>query len=378
MSTTRPDRRWSWRIGRIAGIDLYVHATFPLLFLWIALSAVGRASVVTTLATLGLTLAVFVIVVLHECGHAFAARRYGIRTRDITLLPIGGIARLERMPRDPRQELQVALAGPTVNILLAAILYALLAAIGPANVRPALEAAATSVTLTSVIAQLLAINVWLAVFNLIPAFPMDGGRVLRALIVMRTNDYVKATVRAARVGRVFALAFALIGIFWLESPMLAFIALFVWIAATGEALAVQTAAALEHVSLSGVMATDFKTLAPNDTLLRAAELTLNGFQHDFPVVENGALVGMLSQRALLRALAQQGSDTPVQDVMQRDVPTASVDDQAQSALERLGHTRSAALPVLNGRDLVGVLTAENLSEFLSLRAAVAGNGQLRK
>ena len=377
MSTTRSTRSWSWRIGRIAGIDLYIHATFPLLLLWIALGALGRASLRTVLATGALTLVVFVIVVLHECGHALMARRYGIRTRDITLLPIGGIARLERMPREPRQELLVALAGPAVNIALAALLYAGLAASGPANVRLALEAAATDVTLTSVTAQLIAINVWLAIFNLIPAFPMDGGRVLRALIVMRRHEYVKATVTAARVGRVFALLFALMGIFWLESPTLAIIALFVWIAATSEALAVQTAAALEHVSLSGIMITDFRTLAPNDTLMRAAELTLDGFQHDFPVVENGTLVGMLTQRGLLRALAQVGSKARVGDVMQRDTPTASVDDEAQSAVERLVTLRTASLPVLNGRDLVGVLTSENLSEFLSLRAAAASNGQAR-
>jgi Zn-dependent protease/CBS domain-containing protein len=378
MSTPRSTRRWSWRIGRIVGIDLYVHATFPLLFLWIAFTALARANLRTTVATLALTLAVFVIVILHECGHALVARRYGIRTKDITLLPIGGIARLERMPGEPRQELHIALAGPTVNILLAAILYALLTAVGPASLRLALEGAATAISLTSLMAQLIAINLWLALFNLIPAFPMDGGRVLRALMVMRTHDYVKATVRAARIGRVFALFFALVGTLWLESPTLAIIALFVWIAATGEALAVQTAAALEHVSLSGVMVTEFKTLTPNDTLMRAAELTLDGFQHDFPVVENGTLVGMLTQRGLLRALAQQGSQARVGDVMERDVPTASIDDRAQVVLERMGTARDASLPVMNGRDLVGVLTAENLSEFLSLRAAVAGTGHLRE
>lgn len=378
MSTTRSTRRWSWRIGRIIGIDLYVHATFPLLFLWIALSGLGRANARTVVATLLLTLAVFVIVVLHECGHALMARRYGIRTRDITLLPIGGIARLERMPRDARQELLVALAGPAVNLLLAALFYAALAVAGPANVRVALEAGAISMTLTSVLAQLVGINVSLALFNLVPAFPMDGGRVLRALMVMRTHDYVKATVSAARVGRVFGLIFALMGIFWLESPTLALIALFVWIAATSEAVAVQTAAALDHVSLSGIMITDFRTLAPNDTLMTAAELTLDGFQHDFPVVENGTLAGMLTQRGLIRALAQQGGHARVGDVMQRNISTASVDDTAQSAVERLVSERTTSLPVMNGRDLVGVLTTENLSEFLSLRAAASGGGPPRQ
>lgn len=364
----RRTMKWSWRIGRIAGVDLHVHVTFPLLFVWIALSGIGGgANVRTVLATLVLTLAVFVIVVLHEFGHALTARRFGIRTRDITLLPIGGVARLDRMPREPRQELLVALAGPAVNVLLAAVFYGILAATGVTALLPELEKSSTAVTLTSALAQLVAINIWLAAFNLIPAFPMDGGRVLRAVLAMRSHDYVKATATAARVGRVFALLFALVGIFFLESPTLALIALFVWIAASSEALAVRTSAALEHVPVSGVMITDFRTLTPNDTLMRAAELTLDGFQHDFPVVEDHTLVGMLTQRSLLRGLAQRGSKASVGESMQREYPTASVDDQVESALQQLTH--GATLPVMNGRDLVGVVTAENVSEFLSLRAA---------
>jgi Zn-dependent protease len=370
VATEQKSTRWSWRIGRIVGIDVYIHATFPLLLVWIVLSGIGRgANARSLITTLALTLAVFVVVVLHECGHALTARRYGIRTRDITLLPIGGIARLERMPRAPRQEVLVALAGPAVNLLLAALLYGVLALAGATAILPALERATAAATLTSVLAQLIAINLWLAAFNLLPAFPMDGGRVLRALIAMRTHDYVKATATAARIGRGFALLFALFGIFWLESPTLALVALFVWIAATGEALAVRTSAALEHVPLSGVMVTDFRTLAPHDTLRRAAELTIDGFQHDFPVVDDGALVGMLTQRALLRALAERGSAATVAEVMERDCPTASVDDPAETALERLRATRGTTLPVLRDQALVGVLTAENVSEFLSLRAA---------
>jgi Zn-dependent protease/CBS domain-containing protein len=329
----------------------------------------------TVTATLLLMLAVFGIVILHECGHALTARRYGIHTRDITLLPIGGIARLERMPREPKEELLVALAGPAVNVVLAAVLYGAMALTGARGVRLALEQAAAGPGLTSALAQLIAINVWLAAFNLLPAFPMDGGRVLRALIAMRSHDYVRATMTAARVGRAFAFLFALIGIFWLQSPTLALVALFVWIAATGEALAVQTSAALEHVPLSGVMVTDFRTLAPNDTLEHAAELTIDGFQQDFPVVDRGALVGMLTQRALLRGLAQHGSGAIVAEAMQRDFPTASVDDPPESALERLRGAQGGTMPVLRGQELVGVLTSDNVSEFMSLRAATSDNGR---
>lgn len=370
---TASSPKWSWRIARIAGIDLYIHATFPLLFAWVALNAHGRgATVQTVLAILVLTLAVFVIVVLHECGHAFTARRFGIRTRDITLLPIGGIARLERMPRAPTQELLIALAGPAVNVVLAVVLYAGLTLAGDTTMNAELSRSATSLTLTSALAQLVAINVTLAAFNLIPAFPMDGGRVLRAILAMRSHDYAKATATAARVGRGFALVFAVVGIFLLDSPTLALVAVFVWIAATSEAISVRTSAALAHVPLSAVMITDFRTLEPNDALSLAADLTIDGFQEDFPVTDHGALVGMLTRRDLLRGLAAQGRDATVGDAMRREFPTAAIDDRADSALERLAGAHGAAVPVLRGQELVGVLTVGNVSEFLSLRAATAG------
>lgn len=347
--------------------------TFPLLFAWIALNGFGRgATARTVLFTLALTLAVFVIVVLHEGAHALTARRFGIRTRDITLLPIGGIARLERMPREPREELLITVAGPAVNVALAALLYGLLVVGGVSDIRPELEKAATAVTLTSAMAQLIAINVWLAVFNLLPAFPMDGGRALRAILVIRTRDYTRATVKAARVGRVFALIFALVGIFALASPMLAIIAVFIWIAGTSEALSVQTSALLEHVPVESVMITDFRTLSPTDTLERAAELMIEGFQQDFPVTVRDRLVGLLTRRDLLKGLAQAGASSTVGDAMQHHFSTASVNERADAAFERLSSMRGTAMPVVRGDELVGVLTAENVSEFLSLRAATDG------
>ena len=190
--------KWSWHVGRIAGIDIRVHATFPLLFAWIALSAVrSGATPASVLGTVALILTVFTLVVLHEYAHALVARRFGVHTRDITLLPIGGIARLERMPREPRQELLIALAGPAVNVLLAVILYAALALSGDLARLRELDAAGTAtMTSATALAQLFAINVSLAVFNLLPAFPLDGGRVLRALLAMRGGDYTKEIGRA--------------------------------------------------------------------------------------------------------------------------------------------------------------------------------------
>src|SRR5687768_3899104 len=292
--------KWSWRVGSISGIALYLHATFLLLLAWVGVGEYQRSgSVSSAAAGLAFVVAVFFTVILHELGHALTARRYGIATRDITLLPIGGVARLERMPREPRQELLVALAGPAVNVALAAVLYLALIAIRGAGA-PTADALTLddSVGGGSLLARLIAVNVWLALFNLIPAFPMDGGRVLRALLAMRSRNYARATETAARVGRFFALLFGLIGLFVVGNPFLVFIALFVWLGAAAEAAAVQTSAMLDGVPLSQVMITDVRTLAPDEPLRRAMELTLSGSQQDFPVVEHGAVVGLLTRQQL--------------------------------------------------------------------------------
>ena len=310
--------RWSWRIGRIAGIGVYVHATFLLLLAWVVLIGYrAGGTIASALPGLALILTVFGIVVLHELGHALAARRYGIATRDITLLPIGGVARLERMPRDPRQELVVALAGPAVNVALA------LALLVPLFLLEGRDAALRAVLPTgrmldgSLLATLVGMNVWLALFNLLPAFPMDGGRVLRAVLAMRSGDHARATATAARVGRLFALVFGLGGLFVWDNPFLVFIAVFVWLGAAGEAAAERTATTLEGITLAQVMVTDVRTLAPGDPLARGVELTLAGFQQDFPVLEQGALVGLLTRQDLLRGLQQHGPQATVDAAMRR-------------------------------------------------------------
>src|SRR5581483_5320297 len=214
---------WSWKLGRIAGIDVYVHATFALLLLWVGfVNYAPRQSLADALAGLAFILCLFAVVVLHELGHALTARRYGIKTRDITLLPIGGVARLERMPSDPTQELLVALAGPAVNVVLAGLLFAVLAARGWAVGSVEQLAAELSTFGGNLLLQLFVANVFLALFNLLPAFPMDGGRVLRALLAMRM-DYVKATRIAAGVGQMMAVLFGIVGL--LGNPFLLIIAL---------------------------------------------------------------------------------------------------------------------------------------------------------
>lgn len=370
--------RWSLPIGRLAGIPLRVHLTFPLLLAWIALAqwrldGDPRGAVSLVL----LVLLVFAIVVLHELGHAVAARRYGVRTRDITLLPIGGVARLERIPKEPRQELVIALAGPAVNVALALLIGGLVWAtggLGDITDLGGLVAPDPSYDLRRLALRLVGINVWLVLFNMLPAFPMDGGRVLRAALAMRYADHTRATEAAARVGRFFAVLFGLAGVFVINSPLLVIIAVFVWLSGTAEAMQVRTQAALDGVTLRNVTITDLRVLSPQDPLARAAQLVIDGFQQDFPVLDGGRYLGMLSRADLVRGLNDHGRDAEVRTVMRSNVPTLEAGTSPELALQMLGTSRAGALPVLQDGRLVGLLTQENVMEYLMLRRAVVGEG----
>lgn len=366
--------RWSWPIGRLAGIPLRVHLTFPLLLAWIAFAQWRLDGDVRGAASLvGMVLLVFAIVVLHELGHALAARHYGVATRDITLLPIGGIARLERIPKEPRQELVIAIAGPAVNVVLALLIGAALWAtggVGDLTDIGGMVAPDPSFDLRRLGVRLVGINVWLVLFNLLPAFPMDGGRVLRAALAMRYRDHTRATEAAARVGRLFAILFGLVGVFVINSPLLVIIAMFVWLSGAAEAAQTRTQSALEGLTLRNVTITDLRVLAPTDPLARAAQLVIDGFQQDFPVVDGERYLGMLSRADLVRGLHDHGRDAEVQRVMRTDLPALDAGLPPEHALQLLGVSRAAALPVLRDGRLVGLLTQENVMEYLMLRQAI--------
>lgn len=219
--------KMSWKIGEVRGISVNVHATFLILLGWIAMGQL-QGGFQNALLGILFTISVFATIVLHELGHALAAARYGIPTRDITLWPIGGVARLERMPREPKEELVVALAGPAVNI-------ALIVAFAILNNFISLFFSHYSASTLAVgfLSQLIWVNGFLALFNLLPAFPMDGGRVLRAFLAMRMS-YLPATRIAASAGRMMSVLFGVAGFFILNQPMLVIIALFVWFAAGSE------------------------------------------------------------------------------------------------------------------------------------------------
>jgi len=358
--------RWSWQLVKVAGIPIRIHATFILFLVFMFFLVARGQSPARAAEWVGFLLALFGCVVLHELGHAVTARRYGVRTRDITLFPIGGVARLERIPEKPQQEIAVALAGPAVNIVIAILLFALLA------VRGETWAFATPETLQrNFAAKLLAYNVFLAIFNLIPAFPMDGGRVLRALLAIRL-DYLRATQIAANVGQGIAFLFGLLGL--IGNPILLFIALFVFVGAGQEAATVQMRSAFDGVPVWRAMISDFRTLQASEPLSRAVELLLDGHQQDFPVLADGPNpqpLGILTRSDLLRALASGRTDQRVDEVTRRSCGTAHPRELLEGVFQRMQESGCPAVPVV-GADgaLVGMVTLENVGELAMVQAAL--------
>lgn len=362
--------KWSWRIGRIAGIDIFMHATFLLLLVWVAIAesrAGGDGAAIVR--SIGFLLLLFASVVAHEYGHALTARRFGIRTRRITLLPIGGLAELERMPDAPKQEFLIAVAGPAVTLLLVIVLAAVLELSGTSF----LVSTATAATGLPIAAQLMWANVVLFLFNLLPAFPMDGGRMLRAGLAMRMPA-VRATDIASRVGKGFALVFGAIGL--LYDPFLVFIALFVWLGASGEAASTRFTSALRDVPVERVMIRECRTLGEDDSLDRAVDHLLAGFQQDFPVVDGGGtLVGILPRVDLVSALRSRGGRTRVGQVMRQSPGVADPREPLTVAYARMREARLQMLPVVHAGRLVGVLTTDNVSEYVMLDAAIRSSGE---
>jgi CBS domain-containing protein len=273
------------------------------------------------------------------------------------------VARLERMPDDPRQELWLALAGPAVNVVIALALYLWLILSSTWEPLDSLRVHGGSFA-----ERLLVVNVMLVIFNMLPAFPMDGGRVLRALLARRM-DYARATHIAAGIGQAMALLFGFLGLF--TNPFLLFIALFVWIGASQEAGMAQMKSALGGIPVSRAMLTDFRSISPADSLAQAVDLILAGSQQDFPVVENGSVVGVLLRKDLLAALARGGQSAPVSEVMQREFLTVDPGEMLETAFQRLQACECHTVPVTRGGELVGLVTMDNLGEFILIQGALS-------
>jgi Zn-dependent protease len=307
--------------------------------------------------------------VLHEFGHALAAKAFGINTPDITLLPIGGVARLERIPEEPKQELIIASAGPAVTAIIALSLFVAIAARGATGI-------AAPIGGNDLVLNLFKLNVYLLLFNLIPAFPMDGGRVLRALLATRMT-YARATQVAATVGQGFAFLFGIVGLFGIPgifhpNPFLIFIAFFVYIGASQEAALAQMRDVSRRFPVSSAMVREFRSLPVSATLQEAVDALLATSQHDFPVLdENGNVAGILTRHDLIAALRKDDPTIRVGDVMRRDIPTVTTGTRFEEAFRIMQECNCPAVPVLDGmKRLVGLLTPENVSELMMVQSAL--------
>jgi stage IV sporulation protein FB len=319
-------------------------------------------------AGLGFILLLFACVVAHEFGHILMARRYGVRTPDVTLLPIGGVARLERIPEKPGQELAVAIAGPIVNLAIAGVLVL---AIGSS----ALDIGHTeSFDPSNILPRLALANLILAAFNLLPAFPMDGGRALRALLSIRLPR-TKATNIAASIGQLLAFGFALLGLLS-GNVLLIFIGLFVWFGASAEAFDTQMQQIAEGLLVSEAMVSELVPLGPESRLDDAVDILLRTSQHEFPVLDGaGTLVGLLTRDHLISKLKTHGGAYPVAEAMERDIPTIGTGHRLAEALRLMHGEKAPAVAAIDrlGR-FAGLVTSENLGELVMVSSARAAAG----
>lgn len=353
---------WSLTVGYVYGTAVRIHVTFLLFLAWIWVAYYQRGGAGAAWDGVAFVALLFLCVLLHEFGHIFAARRYGVKTPEVTLWPFGGIARLERIPEKPSEELVVALAGPAVNAVIAAVLLLFLGGnVGVEHIE------SIENPQVSLLAKLAAANIFLVVFNLIPAFPMDGGRVLRALLAMKMS-HAQATQTAASIGQGLAIGLGVLGIF--GNPMLIIIAVFVFLAASGEAGQVQMKQVAQGLLVEDAMITQFETLGPTASVGDAAEALIRTTQKEFPIVDGAVhLRGVLTRDAMIRALQAQGPGASVLEAM-AEVPTVGTRTPLDRALALITQRAAPVVGVVDaGGRLVGLLSPENVGEMMMLRAA---------
>lgn len=358
----------SLKIGKIAGIRVQIHWTFWLLFLFIGFLVFSQEGTFTDLLWHSLfIIGLFICVVLHEFGHALTAKKYGINTRSITLLPIGGLASLKKIPENPKQELLVAVAGPAVNVVIAVIL----AIFVPVESFTGMEAEALEQELAMIDANnfffyMLTVNIALVLFNIIPAFPMDGGRIFRALLSMKMGR-IKATQIASSLGKILAIVFFLYGLFY--GIILSVIAVFIWFGAHSENIMMQQIELMKGYRIRDAMITEFSKLRPDDKLESVVDKILATTERDFVVTENGDIAGILFMADLSRALKETGKETTVEKVMDTSVVRLEADTELSTAYRKLNRRNRNFFPVLEGGEIVGVIDMNNINEFLTFRSA---------
>ena len=360
--------RWSFTLTEIFGIPIRLHLTFLLLLLFVAAGGLGlgRGGNYGVL----LVLAAFACVVAHELAHSLVAQRLGVRVRAITLLPFGGVAQMERIPDNPRHEIVIAVVGPIASLALAGLCYLslrrgipfLLRGI-PSNV-PFMYALARG----SLLAHLTVINVMLGVFNVLPAFPMDGGRVLRGVLALRL-PYERATGIAVGIGQFFAVMMFVYGVF--RAPALALIGAFIYLRAEGEERATLMRRPTVRVPVSRAMLSPVASVAVDDTLGSVMESMCHGFQQSFPVTDNGRLVGMLPRDLILRAAGQYDLRRPIRDIMQRSFDVADPSEDLDRVFLRMRNGRREIMPVARGDSLVGLISLDQIALYEELSGEAA-------
>ena len=354
---------WSLNIGKVAGTVVRIHLTFLLFLAWIFAASYAAGGAGAAWDSLTFMLLLFLCVLLHEFGHIFTARAFGVTTPYVTLLPIGGVAQLERIPEEPWEEFLIAIAGPLVNVVIASglVLFA------GANLR--FGSAVVDNMQVPLLERLVAVNLFLALFNMIPAFPMDGGRVLRAALASRLG-YVRATEIAASIGQAVAFALGFIGLMY--NPILIFIAIFVYLAASSEAHLVALRAMSQGVPVSAAMVTQFATLTPQAHVDEAVQTLLRTSQSEFPVIDgSGKPIGLLGRGDLIRALKQLGPDARVADAMSKELPIVGHRQHLDEAFRILQQKAAPAVGITDGAGrLVGLVTTETVGEMLMVHEAL--------
>jgi Zn-dependent protease/CBS domain-containing protein len=361
---------WSVNIGSIFGTAVRIHVTFLLLLAFFFFAGLATGTVYDAINTVLFVILLFTCVLAHEFGHIFTARAFGVETPDVTLLPIGGVARLARIPEKPSQEFLIAIAGPLVNVAIALVLMVVTAT----DVSPSHLAAMESPKV-SMVDKLVQANLFVAVFNMIPAFPMDGGRVLRALLAIRLG-HVRATEIAAAIGQWAAFVFGFVGLFY--NPLLIFIAIFVYLAAASEAQMVSLRAMSRDVPVTAAMVTRFATLTGSEHIDAAIQTLLQTSQTDFPVVdENQRLIGIVGRAEIIKALRELGPTAPVSDVMVKDIPTVDRSHRLEEAFRLLQESSAPAVGVIDyGGRLIGLVTTATIGEMLMVQRSLPDGARL--
>jgi len=346
-------------IGRPFGIKVTVHWTFFILIAYVVYTNLRNGSSIAEMfESVFFILTIFGCVILHELGHSLAARRYGIITRGITLLPIGGVASLTKIPEEPQKELFIAIAGPLINLAIALILFFILL-LGGFNF--SLLFSFQYLNRAAFLPALLIVNMMLFLFNLVPAFPMDGGRLLRAGLGFRFSR-LQATRVAARIGQLFAIFFAIWGLF--NNPFLILIAVFVFIGAQAELKDVQSKSTLEGKRINDLLMRNFTPLNPGMPLKQVIDILLNGQEEEFIILDDNKVVGVLTKNLIIKGLSDYGQDVETNKIMDTDFPTFTADDTVKDVYEKFQLSGTKIAPVLDNGVLIGVIDIKNIHEYL--------------